>query len=65
MLLMLLQEQTERSPNAPYRQKVGQPMPAADLLTATRRSQPQPQPPKESKDPAQSPQQRQRLGPSL
>ena len=40
-------------------------MPAADLLNATRRSQPQPQPPKESKDPAQAPQQRQRLGPAL
>ena len=58
---------TDRFDNgsSPFRQKARQPMPAADLLNATRRSQPQPQPPKESKDPAQSPQQRQRLGPSL
>ena len=34
---------------APYRAKAGQPMNAADLLDAERRSQPQPQPPQEKK----------------
>ena len=49
--------------NSPYRQKVGKPMKAAELLNATRRSQPQPEAvKKEETNPGQAPQQRGRLG---
>ena len=49
-----------------FRVKAGQPMPAADLMDASRRSQPQPQPPKQKKtgDDA-SQQQRGQIGRSI
>lgn len=46
----------------PYRAKAGQPMNAADLLDAERRSQPQPQPPQEKKKGKDAPEQRDKLG---
>ena len=46
-----------------FRINVGQPMPAADLIDAPRRSQPQPQPKKEKKK--EPTQQRGKIGPSI
>ena len=49
-----------------FRVKAGQPMPAADLMDASRRSQPQPQPPKQKKDGNEtSNQQRPKIGRSI